>query len=207
MKKQLLSALLAGVLLISMTACGEAESEPSSMDSLTGQRFTGTVSAISAEELLLDTQESGTIAIPLSSDTVFQRGQPGMGGQAPDGAGSDEKAPPEAPGEANTDRQAPPDMPDGTAPDGETFPDVPDAAPADAEKPADAPDGSVPGNMPQETLCYEDISAGDTVTVEVGEDGIAASVTISGGGPGGGMGEPSDAPDSHDAANMDAEDT
>ena len=70
---------------------------------------TGTVGAISAEELLLDTEGPGTVVIPLSSDTVFQRAQPGMGGQAPDG-------------------ETPPDMPDGTATDGAAPPDAPDGS-------------------------------------------------------------------------------
>lgn len=61
--------------------------------------------------------------------------------------------------------------------------------------------------MEQEALSYEDVSVGDTATVEVGEDGIATSVTLSGGGPGGGMGGPSAAPDSYDAANEYTEDT
>lgn len=199
MKKQLLTAVLAGALLLSMTACGETGSEQSDTGSLAGQTFTGTVSAISAEELSLDTEESGTIAIPLSSDTVFQREQPGMGGQAPGGAMTDLETPPEAPDGAATDGETPPNMLDGGAADGETPPDMPSE-----ETP---PDGSVPGSMAQETLSYEDVSVGDTATVEVGGDGIAASVTLSGGGPGGGMGGQSGAPDSYDAANEYTEDT
>lgn len=125
MKKQLLTTVLAGALLLSMTACGGTESEQSNTDSLAGQTFTGMVSAISAEELSLDTEASGTIAIPLSDDTVFQREQPGMGGQAPGGAMTDGEMPPEAPDGTATDGETPSDMPDGAATDGETPPDMP----------------------------------------------------------------------------------
>ena len=69
--------------------------------------------------------------------------------------------------------------------------------------PADLPDG-----MAQEALTYEDVAVGDAVTVVVGEDGIADSVTLSG-GPGGmgGPGGQSSAPDSYDAVTEYTEDT
>ena len=192
MKKQLLTAIVAGALLFSLSACGD------SADSLAGQTLTGTVSAISADELSLDTEDAGAVTIPLSDDTVFERARGGMGGQMPGGAPAD-------------DGENPPDMPDGAA-GGETPPDAPDGV-TGGETPPDAPNGGempadLPDGMAQEALTYEDVAVGDAVTVVVGEDGIADSVTLSGGPSGmGGPGGQSAAPDSYDAVTEYTEDT
>lgn len=188
MKKQLLTAIVAGALLFSLSACGD------SADSLAGQTLTGTVSAISADELSLDTEDAGAVTIPLSDDTVFERARGGMGGQMLGGAPADGENPPDMPDGA-AEGETPPDAPDG-ATGGETPPDAPNGG----EMPADLPDG-----MAQEALTYEDVAVGDAVTVVVGEDGIADSVTLSGGmgGPGG----QSSAPDSYDAVTEYTEDT
>ena len=191
MKKQLLTAIVAGALLFSLSACGD------SADSLAGQTLTGTVSAISADELSLDTEDAGAVTIPLSDDTVFERARGGMGGQMPGGAPADGENPPDMPDGA-AGGETPPDAPNGTA-DGEIPPDAPNGG----EMPDDLPDG-----MAQEALTYEDVAVGDAVTVVVGEDGIADSVTLSG-GPGGmgGPGGQSSAPDSYDAVTEYTEDT
>lgn len=191
MKKQLLTAIVAGALLFSLSACGD------SADSLAGQTLTGTVSAISADELSLDTEDAGAVTIPLSDDTVFERARGGMGGQMLGGAPADGENPPDMPDGA-AEGETPPDAPDG-ATGGETPPDAPNGG----EMPADLPDG-----MAQEALTYEDVAVGDAVTVVVGEDGIADSVTLSG-GPGGmgGPGGQSSAPDSYDAVTEYTEDT
>ena len=114
-------------------------------------------------------------------------------------------------GGAPADGENPPDMPDGAA-EGETPPDAPDGA-TGGETPPDAPNGGempadLPDGMAQEALTYEDVAVGDAVTVVVGEDGIADSVTLSG-GPGGmgGPGGQSSAPDSYDAVTEYTEDT
>lgn len=224
MKKQITAAVMAAALLVSVTACGKTESEAASLSTLAGQAFTGTVSAVSAEELSLDTEASGTVTIPLAEDTVFQRDQPGMGGGAPggetppekpDGESSDGQTPPEKPEGEASDGQTPPAEPSGGAAEGETPPEKPDGEAADGETPPEMPDGQTPPEAPggatpengqPETLTYEDIVVGDTVTVEVGEDGVASTVTLPGGGPGGGMGGQSAAPDSYDAANTYTED-
>ena len=191
MKKQLLTAIVAGALLFSLSACGD------SADSLAGQTLTGTVSAISADELSLDTEDAGAVTIPLSDDTVFERARGGMGGQMLGGAPADGENPPDMPDGA-AEGETPPDAPDG-ATGGETPPDAPNGG----EMPADLPDG-----MAQEALTYEDVAVGDAVTVVVGEDGIADSVTLSS-GPGGmgGPGGQSSAPDSYDAVTEYTEDT
>ena len=196
MKKQLLTAIVAGALLFSLSACGD------SADSLAGQTLTGTVSAISADELSLDTEDAGAVTIPLSDDTVFERARGGMGGQMPGGAPADGENPPDMPDGA-AEGETPPDAPDGAA-GGEMPPDAPNGG----EMPADLPDGAAPDGMAQEALTYEDVAVGDAVTVVVGEDGIADSVTLSG-GPGGmgGPGGQSSAPDSYDAVTEYTEDT
>lgn len=196
MKKQLLTAIVAGALLFSLSACGD------SADSLAGQTLTGTVSAISADELSLYTEDAGAVTIPLSDDTVFERARGGMGGQMPGGAPADSENPPDMPDGA-AEGETPPDAPDGAA-GGETPPDAPNGG----EMPADLPDGAAPDGMAQEALTYEDVAVGDAVTVVVGEDGIADSVTLSG-GPGGmgGPGGQSSAPDSYDAVTEYTEDT
>lgn len=190
MKKQLFTAVVVGALLISMTACGGRENVTVS---LAGQTFTGTVSAISVDEILLDTEESSTVPLPLSDKTVFQSEQPSMGDQDPD--------------RAMPDGETPPEMPDGGTDGGETPPEMPDEGMAGGETPPDIPDGEKPADMELNVQSYEDISVGDTVTVEMGEDGIAASVTLSGGEPEAGMGGQSAVPDSYDAANEYTEDT
>lgn len=193
MKKQITAAVMAAALLFSVTACGKTESEAASLSTLAGQTFTGTVSAVSAEELALDTKASGNVTIPLAEDTVFERAQPEMGGGAPGGGAAD--------------GQTPPEKPDGESPDSGTPPEMPERDSTGGQTPPDAPGGATPENGQPETLTYEDITVGDTVTVEVGEDGIAATVTLPGGGQGGGMGGPAAAPDSYEAANTYTEDT
>lgn len=220
MKKQITAAVMAAALLVSVTACGKTESEATSTVSLAGQTFTGTVSAVSAKELMLDTEASGTVTIPLAEDTVFERAQPEMGGGAPGGA-ADGETPPEKPDGESTDGETPPEKPDGEATSGETPPEKPDGeatggetppempggAASDGQTPPEAPGGATPENGQPATLTYEDVAVGDTVTVEVGEDGIAATVTLPGGGPGDGMGGPSAEPESYASANNYTEDT
>ena len=85
---------------------------------------------------------------------------------------------------------------------------MPENGTTSGQTPPEMPEDSAPADMAQPSLSYEDISQGDTVTVEVGDDGIATSVTLSGGGPGsGGMGGQSSAPDNYDAASEYTEDT
>lgn len=139
-----------------------------------------------------------------------------MGGGAPGGGAADGETLPEKPDGEAADGETPPEKPDGEAADGQTPPEKPDGESTDSgtppempdgETPPEAPGGATPENGQPETLTYEDVTVGDTVTVEVGEDGVAATVTLPGGGPGGGMGGPSAAPDSYEAANTYTEDT
>ena len=128
----------------------------------------------------------GELEIPLSDSTVFSRD---MGGG-----------------------EAPPDNGGETPHDGGEIPDAP-AQPTGAAgdetppQPPEGQDGDTPpqGGGPGEALTYESLSIGDTVTVTVGSDGAAETVTLSGGmgGPGG----QTQAVTSYDAANEYTEDT
>lgn len=172
MKKQLLAMVTAGALLLFATACGKSESEQSVTVSLAEQTFTGTVNAISADEISLTTEDSGTVIIPLSPDTIFQQGQPGMGGQATGGSAPDGEAPPDAPDGAMSNGETPPAAPDGAASGEANAPDIPDGAVSGGEKPPampengttsgqtppEMPEGSAPADMAQPSLSYEDIS-------------------------------------------------
>lgn len=192
-----------------------------------GAAYTGTVTAVSANALTLTTESDGEVTVPLVDATTYTRGGMG-GGQAPDGNppekpdGTDSSdqtggTPPELPaGDEAGQGSAPADgqQPQGSAPsgqpgDGGSAPEKPadDAQSGDGGAP-EAPDGGAPqgGALGEaETLTYESISVGDTITVTVGDDGNAATVELAG-GQGGGMGAPggmgggSSKPDSYDAA-------
>lgn len=139
----------------------------------------------------------------------------GNGGEAPaqpDGnaqGGDNAGTPPEKPdGDTADSNGTPPEKPEGDntqggAPDGQNgeAPEKPDGdsgnAPdgQNAQPGGNEPDGQDGQNGPggaQETLTYESISVGDTVTVTVGDDGTAATVELAGGmgGPGGGSSQP-----------------
>ena len=136
-------------------------------------------------------------------------------------------------GDSSTDGDTngtPPEKPDGednTADNGSTPPEAPSGDGQSNGQPGDAPekpdgdaaggqpagDGSAPADNGQngqggpggepETLTYESISVGDTVTVTVGDDGTAATVELAGGMGQGGMGGPgggSSQPESYTAA-------
>ena len=193
-------------------------------NAVAGASYTGTVTAVTATSLTLSTESEGDITVPLTDETTYTRGM--GGGQAPDGnppempngdtqsgGNQDGGTPPEKPAD---DANAPADAGQGSAPSGDAADkpagDAPDAnaqGDTDApEKPAgdapsgaeNAPDGAGQGNAPggePETLTYESIAVGDTVTVTVGDDGNAATVELAGGmgGPGG-----SSQPESYTAA-------
>ena len=183
-----------------------------------GSSYTGTitaVSAVSAVSLTVETESDGEVTVPLSDSTTYTRG--GMGGpggdgqtppdgNAPDGGAGDGSAPAQPGGDNSDNGGTPPEKPDGDAsqPDGNA-PDGQNGQPGDApERPeGDASNGQPggdgqtgqggPGGEP-ETLTYESISVGDTVTVTVGDDGTAATVELAGGmgmgGPSGGSSQP-----------------
>lgn len=197
---QIMSFLAVTVLTLSSVGCtgnqtteqSTAESVESEMDAAnasdveTGTTYTGTVSAITEESISITTEDEEEMTIPLSSDTAFTRG--GMGGRM------------------GQDVQNVPEGMNGEAPDGEGG--TPSERP---EGEGEAPESGMPQGMRQKTLTYEDISVGDEVTVEVGNDGTAKTVTALGGAMGSGMagGAPGGASgvDSYDAVNEYTEDT
>ena len=233
--KKILCGAMAAVMTVSLAGCAKSESDTTTTAETTsaegtvaqaGSSYTGTVTAVSAVSLTVETESDGEVTVPLSDSTTYTRG--GMGGpggdgqtppdgNAPDGGngsaptqpGGDNRdnggTPPEKPdGEdsGNADNGGtPPEKPDGDAgqPDGNA-PDGQNGQPGDApEKPEGDASNSQPGGDGQngpggepETLTYESISVGDTVTVTVGDDGTAATVELAGGmgGPGGGSSQP-----------------
>lgn len=168
-----------------------------------GATYTGTVTAVSANALTLTTESDGEVTVPLVDATTYTRSS--MGGQAPD------SNPPEMPGNyGDSGDQAggtPPELPAGDAAgqgsgngqgaDGS----APEKPAGDGQNGSNTPPGSAPGGE-TETLTYESIAVGDTVTVIVGDDGNASSVELAGGqgGPGGAPGGSSSKPESYDAA-------
>lgn len=168
-----------------------------------GATYTGTVTAVSANALTLTTESDGEVTVPLVDATTYTRSS--MGGQAPD------SNPPEMPGNyGDSGDQAggtPPELPAGDAAgqgsgngqgaDGS----APEKPAGDGQNGSNTPPGSAPGGE-TETLTYESIAVGDTVTVIIGDDGNASSVELAGGqgGPGGAPGGSSSKPESYDAA-------
>ena len=170
-----------------------AESAGAGSEKITAE-YTGTVSAISADSIALTTSDGENVVILLSDSTVFTFGK-GAGG--PDGGRGEG---------GRGGEQMPGDIPDGTAESGsdteentlqafsnttgapqqpgEISPDAADTTPpedGDGSAPPDITDGK-PSGFGSE-LTYGDVSVGDTVTVTVGSDGAAQSVTLSGSMP------------------------
>lgn len=202
--KRIFSMLTAVAILLSLAACGKqdaTETEPAKIETKT--TYTGTVSAVSTDSITVTT-EDGEATIALTDSTTFrwemggmgqmpEGGTPGGMGDMPDGEmpmdkpdgemgqqPNDEGAPMEKPDSADGSQPdgTPPEMPNGQQP-GESGGDIP-------EKPEGNNDMGM--NFPEITIA--DISVGDTVTVEVDDNGNAVSVTLSGGemnmgGPGG----------------------
>lgn len=236
--KRVSSLALAAAMILSLGACsGGSSTTTNTAVGEAGGTYTGTVAGISADSITVTT-DNGDVAIPLDEDTVFSQ-EGGMDGKVtnlPGGMGSDEGDIPNGSGEAPDDMDGMPDgempaggmasdggtqndmggMPDGEMPaDGMASdggaPDDMDRMPADGmDSNREAPDGRAEGR----SLTYEDISLGDTVTVVVGDDGVAESVTLSvleDGMGGGNMNMPggmsSGGVDSYDTANEYTEDT
>ena len=240
--KKILCGAMAAVMTVSLAGCAKSESgaaasteaETTSTEATVaqaGSSYTGTVTAVSAVSLTVETESDGEVTVPLSDSTTYTRGGPGGDGQtppdgsAPDGNGGEAPAQPDGNAQGGDNAGAPPEKPDGDttdsngtppekpegdntqsgAPDGQNgeAPEKPDGdsdnAPdgQNAQPGGNAPDGQNDQNGPggaQETLTYESISVGDTVTVTVGDDGTAATVELAGGmgmgGPGGGSSQP-----------------
>ena len=172
--KKILCGAMAAVMTVSLAGCAKSESDTTATAETTsaeatvaqaGSSYTGTVTAVSAVSLTVETESDGEVTVPLSDSTTYTRG--GMGGSGGDGQTS----------------------PDGNAPDGGTGDGSAPAQPGgDGQTGQGGPGGE------SETLTYESISVGDTVTVTVGDDGTAATVELAGGmgmgGPGGGSSQP-----------------
>ena len=200
-KKRILCGAMAAAMTVSLAACSKGQTDTTPVTSaatetetttaanaVANSTYTGTVTAVSSTSLTLSTESDGEITVPLTASTTYTRGGMG-GGQAPDGN------PPEKPDDSGS-------APEKPAGDGQSTDAQSGSQPADAPE---KPDGAAPDGQPggeAETLTYESISVGDTMTVTVGDDGNAASVELAGsmGGPGGAPGGGSSQPESYNAA-------
>ena len=214
MKKRL-SFVLAAALTLSMTACGSTEGGDVSSTTETGQTYTGTVTEISLEHLVLSTDD-GDVTILYSEDTEFSgfssgmgnmgggAGQPGdmenMDGEAPEMPGNGADASGQGEFQDITDGESGESGTDGEMPEDAEEPELP------AEMGNGEDGGQEPDGMEQQTSSYEDVSLNDEVTVVVGDDGIAESVTLVTEGDETG-GDTSSAPEDYDAANEYTSDT
>lgn len=182
--KRLLGLLTTAALVVSLAACTGTGEEDTTATAEAGETYTGTVTEMGLDHLTLATEE-GEIRIPYTEDTEFV-GFGGMAGQ-PGGLGGG----------------TPPEM--GGAP---AEPEVGGAAPENVGEPPAGPDNSggspAMGGPGQQASSYEDVSLNNEVTAVVGRDGIAETITLSGGGMGGGT---SSAPEAYDAANAYTADT
>ncbi len=229
--KRVIPFLTSMALLLSMTACSNSKSSTAEP----GETYTGTVIELSLEHLVLST-EDGNITIPYSEDTEFVNfssmggmagaGQPGGGFDV--GSSSDIDDLSEGSSEpdssmADSDLETPPEMPDGESAEGSERGSLPEgmeggslpeeigdgSLPEGAEEPSDnqAADGGMQ-DLQQQSSSYEDVSLNDEVTVVVGDDGIAETVTLnSSESMGGEMGGSSSAVEDYDAANEYTSDT
>ena len=212
--KKFICGTMAAVMAASLAGCAKTESTVSSQSTVeatdtqsttakAGSSYTGKVTEISAVSLTLETEDSGNVTVPLSDDTAFTRG--GMGAPngdvpaSPDGSGNQQEAPAQPEGEAPSGEPADangtaPEKPNGEAnSSGQTLPEKPDNSEGsgDGQTPPEKPDGEANGSAAPDAqeLTYTSISVGDTVTVTVGDDGIASTVEISGGMEQGGAGQ------------------
>ena len=233
--KRWICGAMAAVMTVSLGGCASKTTSESTSAQETaasgtvaqaGSSYTGTVSAISAVSITVDTEADGEVTVPLTDSTAFTRGgpggQPGGDGQTPPDGNGQGDAPDKPEGDSGASAsgdgggETPPEKPEGdsSSDNGGTPPEKPDgdSQPADSSgqngQPGgdgDAQNGTAPekpdgeasaGNGPggQETLTYESVAVGDTVTVTVGDDGNAATVELAGGmgqgGPGGGSSQP-----------------
>lgn len=128
-------------------------------------RSEGQKSGESSEDTSDDTQEQQEEItgeeqeIKIDADTVIMQTNRGMAGKGR----SEDKA------SRKPDGEQPPEQPDGEQPDGEQPPEQPDG---------EQPDGERPHEESGEEITLEDISAGDRVTVIMGDDGAADEIRV-----------------------------
>ncbi len=222
--KRRLSLIFALGLALSMTACAQTAAEEdtgySSIAAAAAETYTGTVTEINLEHLVLSTDE-GDVTILYSEDTEFSGFSSGgsMGAGQMNGGGAMDMG--EAPGDpgAGMNASGQDTFQDITGDETtensaeEELPATLEETSADTGEVSSEQDGgdSMPqeaGGMEQQTSSVEEVSLNDEVTVVVGEDGIAESVTRNTeAGAGGEMGGTSSAPEDYDAATEYTSDT
>ncbi|MCD7821523.1 MAG: hypothetical protein LUG64_04850 [Clostridiales bacterium] len=235
--KKILSLILAMAMALSLTACGGSTSTTDSTGDtsaageteVSAATYTGTVIALTLESITITTDDEEVVEIPYSEDTTFSR-EGGMGGgEMPSGSAPDGEA-------ADSDSAASADSAEGDTATGNSGAILSETAAKSTDDTTETNDsaetgdtdstegGEMPtgdsGSMPSgmggmsETLTYQDLSLGDTVTIVVGSDGVAESVTITTdsadsdmGGDMGGDSSQSSGVDDYDAANEYTSDT
>ena len=185
--KKILCGAMAAVMTVSLAGCAKSESDTTAAAETTsaeatvaqaGSSYTGTVTAVSAVSLTVETEADGEVTVPLSDATTYTRG--GMGGpggdgqtppdgNAPDGGSGDGSAPAQPGGDNSS---TPPEKPDGDgsngADNGGTPPEKPDGESGDNAQPGNAPDdqSGQPGDAPEKP-------DGDAAGGQPGGDGSA----------------------------------
>lgn len=198
--KRILSSALTATMVVSLSAC--------TTEGKAGKTYTGTITELTTEHIVVSTDD-GTVQIPYSEDTEIS-GFSGMGamggmqqpgdtqsGGAPSGdtpsgdasSGDEQTSDEQASDEQseNTESGTPPELPEGES-----------ASENGGEAPSDTEGGS------QQTSTIEDVTLNSEVSVVVGDDGTAASITKAGNDASGGS---TSAPESYDAATEYTEDT
>lgn len=185
--KRAFSAIITAALLLPLASCAGTVDEDVATPAEAGATYTGTVIEIGLEHIVITTDD-GEVLVPYSEDTEFSgfaRNMAGMGNAPGQPAGGN--APPDmggAPADAGnengfTDLETPPDAAEGEFPSGENDMTPPEGM---GEMPAGMDNGDTFEDLDrpeQAASSYEDISLNNTVTVVVGSDGTAETITLS----------------------------
>ena len=193
---------LAVLATLSLTACSTTQSSSSYLSAEAGSTYTGTISALNLENIVLSTTD-GEIQIPYTSETVFSgfEGSGGMNGRNPGsrqepGGG---QTPPSEEAEAEADSaggenstssgiddsiaQSPDERvtPDGGQTQTNSAPEDSGNFDSEADDNAVSDGDAIQGieNVPQTSSSIEDVSLNDEVTVQIGDDGTAEAITLS----------------------------
>jgi len=189
--KKTVSILMALAMLLSFAACGE-KTTPAG-------EYTGTVKSVDGSKITL-TVDGSDYSFTVTDATAYTMSMPEMPGgsfdggerpEMPEGAEMPEKPEGDFDPAATTEGEKPA-MPEGMElPEGGERPEMPDGGelPEGAEMPegAERPEKPEGGNMPDGgfELSAAMITVGSTVTVTIGSDGTASTVSFSMGGFGG----------------------
>ncbi len=193
-----ISLIITAAMLASLTACSGTQ-DSSTTSAETGETYTGTVTEISLEHIVISTDD-GDVTIPYSEDTEFSGFSRGMGGAAGQ-PGEGGETPPDMEGTADSDEESESDA-QNTEEVEESSEAEQETAPEESSEAEQGASSDEPAEMGQQESSYEEVSLNDEVTVVVGDDGTAESITMNAEQEtDGGMGGTSSEPEDYDAAN------